>query len=230
MLRLVTYYTPSHEAMCRRFVLARSYGFKAVRSVAYGQTCPTGSFKSDGWNQCMLDKLDTLLRIPTDGMPTVYVDADVALMPGFHEWCEQAFKLVPKDNGVAFSDDVVQWCAGVMLFYATPAIRRWWQLLADLSPIWNLPDQEVIHRLRVQSAQAKGTLPIEPRLIPGDVVCNWATVSAPTIPPPWTGEPFVVPPTCLAWHANWTVGIENKLAMLERFVLSETSGQSTQTA
>ena len=226
MLRLVTYYTPSHEAMCRRFVLTRAYGFKAVRSVAYGQTCPTGAFKAAGWNQCMLDKLDTLLRVPTDGMPTVYVDADVALMPGFHDWCDQALAFMPKD-GVAFSDDVIQWCAGVMLFHATEKVRRWWQLLADLSPIWNLPDQDVIHQLRMQAEQTKGTLPIVPQVIPGDIVCNWATVSAPTVPQPWTGEAFTVPPTCLAWHANWTVGIDNKLAMLERVVLGETSQSST---
>ena len=42
MLRLVTYYTPTHKAMCQRFVLSRAYGFKEVRSFEYGQTCPTG--------------------------------------------------------------------------------------------------------------------------------------------------------------------------------------------
>lgn len=226
MLRLVTYYTPSHADMCRRFVLSRAWGFEERRSTEYPQTCPTGSFKSTGWNACMLDKLDCLMRLPTDAKPTVYVDADVALLPGFYEWCGATLARMPND-AVAFSDDVVQWCAGVMLFRTTPVVQRFWQLLADLSPIWGLPDQEVLHQLRMHCEQTGGRLPIEPQVLNRDVVCNWATVSAPVVPAPWTGQPFTVPKTCLAWHANWTVGIDNKLAMLEQVVLRETSAGTT---
>jgi len=114
------------------------------------------------------------------------------------------------------SDDVVQWCAGVMLFRSTARVHAWWRLIADLSPIWNLPDQEVIHMLREHARQTGGKLPVPLTLLPSDGVCNWATVNAPTVPSPWDGEPFDVPPTCVAWHANWTVGVERKVTMLER--------------
>lgn len=217
MLRLVTYYTPTHAEMCKRFVLSRAWGFAERRSFELDQTCPTGSFKSEGWNDCMLDKLRVLQELPTDGMPTVYVDADVALMRGFHDWCEVVFEELP-GSAVAFSDDVIQWCAGVMLFRTTPLVQAWWRLLADLSPIWNLPDQDIIHQLRQQATQTGGTLPILPRVLPPDRVCNWATVNAPAIPAPWDGEPFTVPPSCVAWHANWTVGVDRKQRMLDRVV------------
>ncbi len=39
----------------------------------------------------MNDKLDCLMRLPMDGTPTVYVDADVCLMPGLHDWAERQF-------------------------------------------------------------------------------------------------------------------------------------------
>ena len=218
MLRLVTYYTPSHAAMCRRFVLSRAWGFDERRPSRFEQTCPTGAFKTDGWNVCMLDKLRCLMALPEDGMPTVYVDSDVALLRGFSEWCETVFEELP-GSAVAFADDVVQWCAGVMLFRTTPAVQGFWRLLADLSPIWNLPDQDIIHQLRGQVTQTGGTLPIVPRVLPPDRVCNWATVNAPTVPQPWDGEPFVVPESCVAWHANWTIGVERKMRMLEGVVL-----------
>ena len=229
MLRLVTYYTPSHADMCRRFVLSRAWGFEERISTQYDQTCPTGAFKSTGWNRCMLDKLDCLLRQPQDAVPTVYVDSDVALMPGFHEWCEETLSCMPND-AVAFADDIVQWCAGVMLFRSTPTVHRFWQLLADLSPIWNLPDQDVLHNLRIQSEQSGSRLPITPQVLHRRFVCNWATVNHPVVPAPWNGEPFVVPQSCLAWHANWTVGIDNKLAMLERVVTQATSEVPAATA
>lgn len=226
MLRLVTYYTPSHEDMCRRFVIQRSSKFHECRYIKVGQTCPTGEFHSEGWNDCMLDKLRTLINLPTDGMPTVYVDADVALFPGLHEWLvEYVEQLGPAD--VAFSDDVLQWCAGIMVFRCTTQVREFWQTLAHMSELWNLPDQEVIHHMRVQCVDRQGTFPVRPLVLPPERFCNWATVNAPTIRPPWDGEPFDVPSTCLAWHANWTIGIANKLRMLERVVLRETSQPAT---
>lgn len=228
MLRLVTYYTPSHADMCRRFVLSRACGFEERRSTQYDQTCATGAFKSAGWNECMLDKLDCLLKLPLDGKPTVYVDSDVALFPGFHDWCQETLARMPSD-AVAFSDDVIQWCAGVMLFRSTPIVHRFWQLLAELSPIWNLPDQDVIHQLRTQAEQTGGRLPIQPQVLHRSVVCNWATVNV-NVPAPWNGEPFDVPPSCLAWHANWTVGIDRKLTMLERVVNGKTSDAVSATA
>ena len=218
-MRLVTYYTPSHQNMCERFVLGRAYGFEEVRSTRCEQRCPTGSFKQQGWNECMLDKLDCLLSLPADGEPTLYVDSDVALMPGLREWAGSYIDLMPHD-AIAYSDDVVQWCAGVMLFRSTAKTHAWWRLVADLTPIWNAPDQDVIHALRAQSADRKGSLPVPMHVMPGDVVSNWATVGNMSV---WKGDAFDVPASCLAWHANWTVGVAAKEEMLRRVVCGETS-------
>lgn len=223
MLRLVSYYTPTHADMFSRFVRQRAWGFDERVFVECGQTCPTGSFKDDGWNDCMLDKLKVLVNLPADNQPTLYVDADVALMPTLVEWCRWYAEHL-EDDTVAFSDDVIQWCAGVMLFRTSRRVQSWWQTVADLSVAWDLPDQDAINHLRMQSASRKGgRLPVKVSLLPRDVVCNWATVNAPTVPAAWDGEPFTVPPTCLAWHANWTIGVERKVQMLERVVLGETS-------
>lgn len=217
MLRLISYFTPSHADMFTRYVLPEAGKFDDCRVLRFDQTCPTGSFKSAGWNDCMLDKLRALLTLPTDGVPTIYVDADVALLPGFKEWAEDyAAELGPGD--VAFSDDVIQWCAGVMAFHSTQRVREWWQTIFYLAQAWNIPDQDVIHSLRAQAEQRGGVLPIRPMVMPPSVVCNWATVNAPTVPSPWDGEPFAVPPTCMAWHANFTVGVVRKSAMLEHVV------------
>jgi len=218
-MRLVTYYTPTHKSMCERFVLSRAEAFTEVVAREYGQTCPSGSFKQEGWNDCMRDKLDCLLRLPMDCKPTLYVDADVALLPGLHEWAEEQVAMLP-DDGVAYSDDVVQWCAGVMLFRSTSAVHAWWRLVDDLSQVWNAPDQDVIHALRVQAHERGGRLPVPSRIIPGEVVGNWATLGNRDV---WRGQAFEVPPTCVAWHANWTVGVAAKEEMLRRVVAGETS-------
>jgi hypothetical protein len=218
-MRLVTYYTDTHAEMCKRYVLSRAWKFDDVQATHCQQRCPTGAFKSDGWNACMLDKLECLLRLPQDGQATLYVDSDVVLMPGLSEWCEQAIRDADFDE-IQYSDDVVQWCAGVMLFRSTARVHAWWRMIADLSPVWKLPDQDVIHQLRMQSEQMRGTLPVPMSEISGDVVSNWATIGNRSV---WNGEAFTVPPTCLAWHANWCVGVEAKAEMLRRVAAGETS-------
>jgi hypothetical protein len=221
MLRLVTYYTDTHEEMARRYVMSRAWGFDERVCVRVDQSCPTGEFKSDGWNDCMLDKLRTLRNLPADNVPTLYVDADVCLFPTLVEWCRWYVEHMEPEQ-VAFSDDVLQWCAGIMLFRSSRRVHQFWDTLADLSRAWNLPDQEALHLLRMQTDAQKGSLPIRAQVLPRDVFCNWATIHDQP-PAPWIGEPFTIPKTCLAWHANWTVGIANKLRMLERVVLGETS-------
>lgn len=218
-MRLVTYYTDSHASMCRKYVLSRASGFDDVRATHSKQTCPTGQFKSVGWNECMLDKLECLMRLPADGQPTLYVDADVVLMPGIAEWCRSVIDEMHFDE-IAYSDDVVQWCAGVMLFRSTPMAQAWWGLVADLSPVWVLPDQDVIHQLRVQARDRGGELPLPMSVLPSERVCNWATIGNRSV---WQGESFDVPPTCLAWHANWCVGVDAKEEMLRRVASGETS-------
>lgn len=218
-MRLVTYYTQTHEAMAQRFVLSRAWKFSAVHATKCEQVCPTGAFKSDGWNACMIDKLQCLLRLPADGEPTLYVDSDVILQPGLAEWCEERIRSMAFDE-IAYSDDIVQWCAGVMLFRSTTRTQAWWRLVADLSPIWNVPDQDVIHGLRMQAQHHSGSLPVPMSVMPGDRVANWATIGNRSV---WSGEAFDVPHGCLAWHANWTIGVAAKEEMLRRVACGETS-------
>jgi hypothetical protein len=214
MLRLASYYTPSHADMFRRFVLPGASAFYETRILRCEQTCPTGSFKSPGWNACMLDKLRALMSLPMDGMPTLYVDADVVLLPGMHRWASLVGDSLGTQD-VAFSDDAIQWCCGVMLFRCTPEVREFWNVVWHLANAWNIPDQDVIHSLRSQAEQRRGFLPVQPHILDPNVVCNWATVNAPTVPAPWDGEPIEVPESCMAWHANFVVGVERKTAMLE---------------
>lgn len=225
-MRLVTYYTPTHYDMCRTYVLSRAWKFAEVRATEYQQRCPSGAFKHDGWNACMLDKLDCLLRLPMDGQATLYVDSDVVLMPGLHEWCERQVADMDFD-GVAYSDEVIQWCAGVMLFRSTAKTHAWWRLIADLSPIWNAPDQDVIHAIRSQCSERGGRMPLPMHVLPSDRVCNWATAGNMSV---WSGEAFDVPASCVAWHANWTIGVDAKAEMLRRVATGETSSGGPLTA
>ena len=207
-MRLLTFFTPSHQAMCERFVLSRANEFSEVIAREYPQRCATGVYKSEGWNECMDDKLDAILNLPPDGYPTLYVDADVALFAGLAGWASSKIAAMDHDE-IAYGDDVVQWCAGVILFRPTARTLRWWRLVADMCQLLQHSDQGVIHFLRRNAKK----LPVPMSVLPREQICNWATIGNRGV---WRGEPFDVPSGCLAWHANWTLGIEAKVEMLER--------------
>jgi hypothetical protein len=209
-MRLLAFVTESHRPMLDEFVMPAAAAFdETVVSVA-PQRCPSASFKREGWNECMADKLKAILSLPLDGKPTLYVDCDVALSPRAAAWAAEYAESMAPDE-IAFSDDVVQWCAGVMLFRPTVATAEWWRLIMALSAAWMTPDQDVIHSLRHQVSERGGAMPVPVSVLPASRVSNWATIGNLTV---WGGEEFVVPETCLAWHANWTIGVESKMKML----------------
>ena len=55
-------------------------------------------------------------------------------------------------------------------------------------------------------------LTINERVLPRN---KYFTVAASTNAKQWVGQDFHVPTTIVAHHANWTVGLDNKLKLLQ---------------
>jgi hypothetical protein len=49
MLRLATFWTPSHAAMAREFVLDRVRGFSEIVAVEFPQSCPRRPAGTPAW-------------------------------------------------------------------------------------------------------------------------------------------------------------------------------------
>ena len=227
MLRLITFTTPSHVEMCKRFVLDRASGFGDVICGEYPQTCKSGRFKQAGWNACMHDKLDALLRLPADDVRTVYVDSDVILLDGFAEFVADKFdNMKTNKNEIAFADDIVQWCCGVMLFRSTKRLRKFFEFVLYASQIFDAPDQEIIHFFRHEGKN----FPLPASALDRDKICNWATVSIRDTAEAretfrvnvlkenylWEGQQIVAPDQMVAFHANFCLGVENKMQLLSQ--------------
>ena len=237
MLRLITYTTPSHAEMCKRFVLDRASGFGDVICGEYPQTCKSGRFKQPGWNACMDDKLHALLRLPTDDVRTVYVDSDVILLDSFADFVAEKFDTM-KTNELAFADDIVQWCCGVMLFRSTKRLRKFFKAVAYVAKMFAAPDQDIIHFFRQNSPK----FPLPVSVLDREKVCNWATVSSVDTAEAkatfgvevlkhgclWEGQQIVAPDQMVAYHANFCVGVEAKMLMLSQIEEIERQRLATQ--
>lgn len=209
---ICTYYTPSHAEMAAD--IRKNYkacGFTEYMEWTAPQTCETASFKQHGWNSCTIKKFKRLSELEADGTPVLFVDADVAIFPGLADWCVEW--LDNNEGAIGFGDDVVQKCTGVILFDRYDHVMNWFCLCYDFGCALRQNDQDAMAILETAGSQLNVDLPVDLETLPKDIVSNWAAIGGLNV---WKGQEFDVPDTTLLWHANWTVGVELKMRMLER--------------
>lgn len=222
---IATYFTPSHTDMANRFVLSRtaSAGFGGVVCFADElQVCESGVFESPGFREASAEKLRFLGSMPADGRAMLFVDADVVLFPGLADWCEATLADKPT-NWIGLQDDIAQWCTGVILFRRTREVLDWFMFVYRACVFANLNDQNGWHELR----NAATNWPVRCETLPHDVISNYAWVTGAS--GLWNGQKFTLPDNCLLWHANWCLGLERKMQMLEQVASLETSQVPTVT-
>ena len=210
-MRVLSFVTESHEDMLSRFVVDRLElaGFTnddTLQIVFGAQVCESGVYGSDGFTDCMLDKLTALAGVPI-GETCFYVDADVILMPGCKQLLE--FQEMP-ENSIACQWDDGQLCLGMVYWTQTRATRKWWRFVRDFAKLRGMIDQHAMHALLLNC----NSPPIRTMALPLKAFGNWSHVRPDRRL--WAGDPFNMPEICVAWHANFTMGLANKWKMLEQ--------------
>jgi len=210
-MRVLSFVTESHEDMLSRFVVDRleSAGFTnddKLQVVFGAQVCESGVYGKDGFNECTQDKLKALASVPI-GETCLYTDADVILLPG----CKQMLsKMTVPEDGIACQWDDGQLCLGMVYWIQTRATRKWWRFVRDFARLRGVMDQTAMHMLLLGSVRQ----PISTVALPLKVFGNWSHVRNDRRL--WAGDDFEVPDCCVAWHANFTIGLANKWKMLEQ--------------
>lgn len=214
-MKAVSFYTDSHAEMmydfCMPGVMANGFVGEFVKSER--QICPSGAFNTDGFADCMLEKLDLLIEQPI-GERVLYIDADCMLFDNAKTFFES---IQLAKNQIAFQWDNGQLCCGVVLWEQTEQTRRWWQLVRSYAEITGMIDQSAMNQL-LNSVKDPRRMFVSVVALPFPTVGNWSHVRLQN--KLWDGERFALPTPCYLWHANFTIGIENKMKML-RFVADE---------
>jgi len=210
-MRLVTYASPSHQAMCDRFVISRAEqaGFANTVYAKGDQLCPSARYNSDGFATQMWQKLDLLAMLPA-GERYCYVDADCILFPGLSHWCETWLNGQENDS-ISLGNDVKEWCMGTIVWQQTEKTAEFWRFLRQLAFMVGCHDQAALHGLRMNSVN----WPLSISVLPNTIFANWATYGDHSQKIWQPGQEFVIPEDALCWHANFVVGVESKQTMLE---------------
>ena len=202
---LYTFYTPSHKQLFDEWFLPSLKDQVDLHVFEFPQTCKTARYMSQGWTRTTIRKIEMLLhaieRHPN--RPIVYADVDIQFFEPFVEDLLSELKghdLVIQRNGPGGMG-----CTGFMAFYGSRKVKRLFlKALALMKSDRETSDQPAIN-------QAIATSKIKWKLLPNRYACA-GTLSGQHWNP---HEPLLLPYPLILHHANWTVGIENKIAQLE---------------
>lgn len=169
------------------------------------QVCESGVFRTDGWREATLSKLKAILKIldPLDESVFVYSDIDVQFFRPFHDVINKLLI----DNDIVFQNDYRgKQCTGFFACRRTHIVKELFSkaLWALENKIDNAKgDQMATHTaLRTIPSLKHAMLPVE--------FFTYGYYYR-----QWTGEDFSIPNDIVMHHANYTVGISNKLALLQ---------------
>ena len=233
LLPLYGYCTPSHEILRDEWFLpsVRRWNEFDVR-VINGEQLPDGAtYKSKDWGRGMQSKVRAILRAIEEcsGGVFVFSDMDIQYLRPSKDYllaairnCDIAFQR-NKPNG--------ELCTGFFVCRANDATRALWSsILEALEKDPSKDDQDCAQELLQRRSRlgmlfhfaglfflrSIGALSAVAFRAPGSAL-RWKLLGPDVYLPGsmWTpGMPLRIPKAILIHHANWTIGIDNKIAEL----------------
>ena len=204
---LLTFYTDSHTALLNDFLLKSSVGEYNVIPIKGEQVCKTGAFNTPGWAKTSYDKLVAIRDYVAGNLNNeyfIYSDTDVIFLSG----SKDILKKELRGYDALFQKDDSMFCAGFFAMKKNSACLEF--LDKSISELRNrLPDftdQDIINEIIKKERNLKyGFL--------SKKFANFSTISKSN--KLWNGQTFKIPKDITAFHANWTIGIDNKIKLLE---------------
>jgi len=166
------------------------------------QKCPTGEFSSEGWNDTTKEKLEFILDIVKTDTNEYFIfsDIDVQFFKPVWNLGEKALS----NYDIVFQNDYYgAQCTG---FFYCKNNSKTKQLFEEALKIHNQ------HRDDQTSIQA--ALRIVPEIKHALLPKEYFTLGM--FYDHWHGQPiFKIPQNIIVHHANWVMGVDNKLKLLE---------------
>lgn len=202
-MKVYSFFTDSHRSLYEKFV--DSFPFEPnfdLQLRYFGQDCLSGKFMSNGWSKTMRKKLEYVLyslEETAEGEVFVHSDIDVVF---FGPIKDDILSLMSGWDILFQKDSEKELCMGFFACVKSPSTVSFFrEVLKRLDEFKN--DQIAANMMIGKSGLKYGFLP-ERYFSVG--VKNGI----------WRGQQSIyVPEGVLVHHANWTVGVENKLKLIE---------------
>ena len=202
-IKLITCFSASHKALFDKMSASLPWEPGLELAVRYLEQDGDGSFRNDGWKRSTGRKIEfvveTLESLP-DGSLILWVDVDIIF---FRPVRDDLVRLMAEMRAeILFQSDKTELCAGFFIVRKTPKTMELFHEVLRVLPD-HRDDQVALNSIIAASGVRFGLLPH-----------RYYTIGLDN--PVWNGvSPLKLPKTITTLHANFTIGIENKLKLIE---------------
>lgn len=213
-MRLYTFYTPSHQRLKDEWFFPSLKDDYEVIVDFYPQECPTAHFNDPGWMKTMTRKIDLIIRAIRENPGRIFIHSDIDVQ--FLRPTQSILLDLMEDKDALFQKDFPgprgALCAGFFVAKGKEEfLRLWLDIKRMCQKFPELTDQDALNSLLRDTRSYKidwAYLP-DSFFTPGNLPSNrgkgiWKP-----------GCDFVIPEDVLMHHANWTEGVEHKLAQCQ---------------
>ncbi len=206
MIRLYSLYTPSHRVLKERF-FCPTVPHDLELHLEYFENEGEGRILDPSWRRAVIRKVEVIIDaiVSHPGRVFVWSDVDAQFFAPVTEWVEPALA----NCDIAFQIDAPgsMLCNGFFFCRGTEStLQLWRRTLEGLRPPENAGDDQALVRRFVHDTPGLrwGLLPV--------AFCGGGTLMAHCWNP---GDALPIPANAVMHHANWTIGVANKIAMCE---------------
>lgn len=211
---IYTHYSDSHKEMYEDFFkpsLRKLYSKEEVliRAVYHKQTTSSGSFMSNGWLESMDIKLNVILTALKETEKFIFADCDIQFFKPFIDQVSESLI----DNDIACQEDRGSLCAG---FFGCKSNDKTKNLFTTIKSRFRemVNDQVALNNLK--NMVSNTLLDKEQFYTIGNFFENKNGTFI------WDNETNIIPPSnMLMHHANYVIGVENKLKLLNMIKANE---------
>jgi hypothetical protein len=224
-------YTPSHDQMCKEWFLPTLPAEDDFELVAerYEQECANGEFMASGWLQAMVHKVDVVIRGIKENWGSVFIHSDVDIQ--FFGSIKPIILKAMEGKDMVLQNDHPQGvvCAGFFACRGNKKTLKLWNRIKrfleheiySIQPSLNdkplINDQDLLNKWICKANPYNIAWDYLP-----EVFFGGGSLTAKIWKP---GDQLVIPEGIVMHHANWTIGVKNKIAQLQ-YVRTEVENRS----
>ncbi|HXW86542.1 MAG TPA: putative nucleotide-diphospho-sugar transferase [Candidatus Bathyarchaeia archaeon] len=215
-IKLYAIYTPSHEILVNTYFLPslKKYNNFDITLVLQPQECPSAVFKSQGWTKTTRKKVDLIIQAIDENWGDMFVFSDVDIQ--FFAPIEQLIPTLMEGYDLRIQRNAPgdKPCTGFFICRANKKTRALWcDVRQYMEECTQVSDQLSFIRCLLGCNPYHGTrnpYTIRWDYLP-DMFFSAGTLEAKQWKP---GQKLRTPHKIVLHHANWTTGIDNKIAQL----------------
>jgi|APGre2960657404_1045060.scaffolds.fasta_scaffold06206_5 hypothetical protein len=199
-MKILTFYSESHKDLYDLFMesISRTNPDITVHSDLIEQT-GSGNFMENGWEKSMSKKLDQIIEACEQGEIFIHSDSDVYFFDKIRDSLIQELD----DFDIAFQDDGhVGLCMGFFVCRPNQKVIKLFKSVKEILSNFNGHDQNALNSLIETSGVKYKRL--------SNLFFNYGQKYGKV----WDGEDFDIDPGILLLHANWVIGVKNKIDLI----------------